>query len=151
MRKKNKKLVLQNGQEFYGYGFGSSIDSIAELVFNTSMVGYQEILSDSSYYGQIVVMTYPLIGNYGVNDDDYENFKPKMSGFIVRDYQDVPSNFRFTKTFSEILEENEDYETEVDTLTRTKNSLEADLQAQSNAFQNRVREKDREVKRRLSQ
>ena len=68
---KDRKLVLANGKEFYGVGFGSKNDVIAEIVFNTSMVGYQEILSDSSYCGQIACMTYPLIGNYGITDDDY--------------------------------------------------------------------------------
>ena len=68
----DKKLILADGAEFYGYGFGSDCESIAEVVFNTSMVGYQEILSDPSYTNQIVVMTYPLIGNYGITDEDFE-------------------------------------------------------------------------------
>ena len=95
---KNRKLVLANGKVFYGIGFGSKKDVIAEIVFNTSMVGYQEILSDSSYCGQMVCMTYPLIGNYGINEDDYESKSIKMSGFVVREYNDSPSNFRATKT-----------------------------------------------------
>jgi carbamoyl-phosphate synthase small subunit len=70
------------------------------------MVGYQEILSDPSYTGQMVVMTYPLIGNYGISDDDYEAKTPTMGGFIVREYNDLPSNFRYTKTLSEVMEEN---------------------------------------------
>lgn len=101
----NKKLVLENGKEFTGIGFGSEREVIGEIVFNTSMVGYQEILSDKSYYGQMVVMTYPLIGNYGLNDEDYETKIPQMFGFIVREYNDEPSNFRYTNTFGEILEE----------------------------------------------
>ena len=70
-RQYNKKIVLEDGAEFYGYNFGENREVIAEIVFNTSMVGYQEILSDPSYTGQAVVMTYPLIGNYGMCKDDY--------------------------------------------------------------------------------
>jgi len=70
------------------------------------MVGYQEVMSDPSYTDQIVVMTYPLIGNYGVTDEDYESKNYSIGGFIVREYNDKPSNFRYTKTFSQVLEEN---------------------------------------------
>jgi len=101
----DRKLVLANGDEFLGYGFGSKKEAIAEVVFNTSMVGYQEILSDSSYCGQMVCMTYPLIGNYGITDDDYESKSIKMSGLIVREYNDLPSNFRATKTLSDVMDE----------------------------------------------
>ena len=104
---KNRKLVLSNGMEFFGVGFGSNKEVIAEVVFNTSMVGYQEILSDSSYCGQIVCMSYPLIGNYGITDDDYESKSIKMSGFIVREYNDFPSNFRATKTLGDVMDEND--------------------------------------------
>ena len=104
---KNRKLVLANGKVFYGIGFGSKKDVIAEIVFNTSMVGYQEILSDSSYCGQMVCMTYPLIGNYGITDEDYESKSIKMSGFVVREYNDSPSNFRATKTLGDVMEEND--------------------------------------------
>ena len=104
---KNRKLVLANGMVFEGVGFGSQKDVIAEIVFNTSMVGYQEILSDSSYCGQIVCMTYPLIGNYGITDDDYESKSIKMSGFVVREYNDFPSNFRATKTLGDVMDEND--------------------------------------------
>ena len=69
---KNKKIILENGSQYYGVGFGYQGDKIVEIVFNTSMVGYQEIISDPSYTDQGVVMTYPLIGNYGMADDDYE-------------------------------------------------------------------------------
>lgn len=100
-----KMLVLENGKVMYGEGFGSSVTKIAEIVFNTSMVGYQEILSDPSYCNQMVVMSYPLIGNYGLADDDYESKKVFMSGFIVREYNDSPSNFRFTKTLAEAMNE----------------------------------------------
>ncbi len=100
----NKRmLVLENGKVMYGEGFGSDKTQIAELVFNTSMVGYQEILSDPSYCGQMVVMSYPLIGNYGLTDEDYEAKNNFMSGFIVREYNDFPSNYRYTKTLSEVM------------------------------------------------
>ena len=101
----NKKLVLENGMEFPGFGFGADKDAIAGLTFNTSMVGYQEIVSENSYYEQMVVMTYPIIGSYGVNDEDNETKNPNIGGLIVRDYNDVPSNFRYTKTLSEAMEE----------------------------------------------
>ncbi len=104
---KNKKLVLENGMVFEGQGFGADRDSIAELVFNTSMVGYQEIVSELGYFEQMVVMTYPIIGSYGVNDEDDECKNPRLGGLIVRDYNDVPSNFRYTKTLSEAMEEDD--------------------------------------------
>lgn len=102
-QEKNCKLILEDGTEFVGTGFGSDRDAIVELVFNTSMVGYQEILSDPSYTDQAVVMTYPLIGNYGINDDDYETKCPSISGFVVRDYNDEPSNFRSTETLDAVM------------------------------------------------
>lgn len=106
MREKNRKIVFEDGSEYYGFGFGSSDDKVCEIVFNTSMVGYQEIVSDLSYTDQMVVMTYPLIGNYGITDDDFECKNPSIGGIIVHDYNDMPSNFRYTKTLSELLEEN---------------------------------------------
>lgn len=106
MKKINKKLVLEDGSEYYGYGFGADCDRVCEIVFNTSLVGYQEIVSDPSYTGQTVVMTYPLIGNYGICDDDFECKMPTIGGLVVYDYNDRPSNFRYTKTLSELLEEN---------------------------------------------
>ena len=106
MKSFNKKIVLEDGEEYLGYGFGADTESILEIVFNTSMVGYQEIVSDPSYTYQMVVMTYPLIGNYGITDDDYETSKPTIGGLIVREYNNHPSNFRYTKTLSEYLEEN---------------------------------------------
>ena len=106
MKELNKKIVLEDGEEYYGYGFGAEKEAICEIVFNTSMVGYQEIVSDPSYTYQMVVMTYPLIGNYGITDDDYETKQPTIGGLIVREYNDIPSNFRYTKTLSEYLEEN---------------------------------------------
>ena len=105
MKPYDKKIILENGMEFYGYGFGSNKQAINEIVFNTSMVGYQEIISDPSYTDQMVCMTYPLIGNYGMTDDDYETRIPTMGGLIVREYNDLPSNFRYTKTLSEVLDE----------------------------------------------
>lgn len=99
-----RKLVLEDGSVYIGDGFGASTDKAVELVFNTSMVGYQEIVSDPSYTGQAVVMTYPLIGNYGMCDEDYETTRPSISGLIVREYCDEPSNFRCTETLSQVME-----------------------------------------------
>ncbi len=99
----NRKLILEDGQEYYGYGFGAYDEKVCEIVFNTSMVGYQEILSDPSYTYQAVVMTYPLIGNYGMADDDYERDTPTLGALIVREYNDEPSNFRSTATLSEVM------------------------------------------------
>ena len=101
-----RKLITEDGQEYVGTGFGADCEKVVELVFNTSMAGYQEIVSDPSYTDQAVVMTYPLIGNYGMTDDDYECKVPSLGGMITRDYNDAPSNFRYTKTLSEVLEEN---------------------------------------------
>lgn len=105
MKPFTKKIVLENGEEFYGYGFGADREAVNEIVFNTSMVGYQEILSDASYTDQMVVMTYPLIGNYGTAEEDYETKFPTIGGMIVREYNDTPSNFRYTKTLAEVFEE----------------------------------------------
>ena len=96
-------LVLEDGSSFEGEGFGSNDYRIGELVFNTSMTGYQEILTDNSYCGQIVMMTYPLIGNYGINRDDNESIKPAVFGFVVRDYSEMPSNFRCEETLDAYL------------------------------------------------
>ena len=102
---KNRKLVLEDGSQYVGTGFGYESDRVCEIVFNTSVVGYQEILSDPSYTDQAVVMTYPLIGNYGTADEDYETKIPTIGGMIVREYNDQPSNFRCTKTLSEVMED----------------------------------------------
>lgn len=102
----DRKIVFEDGKEYYGYGFGATNDRVCEIVFNTSMVGYQEVVTDPSYTYQMVVMTYPLIGNYGIADEDYETKVPTIGGLVVRDYNDMPSNFRYTKTLSEVLEEN---------------------------------------------
>lgn len=103
----DRKIILEDGSVYLGYAFGSltKADRICEIVFNTSMVGYQETVSDPSYTYQAVVMTYPLIGNYGITDDDFESKNITIGGLIVRDYNDMPSNFRYTKTLSELLEE----------------------------------------------
>ena len=105
MIRPEKKLVLESGQEFYGIGFGADCRRVCEIVFNTSVVGYQEIISDPSYAEQIVVMTYPLIGNYGITDEDFESRTPSIGGLVVRECCDTPSNFRYTKTLEEELEE----------------------------------------------
>jgi len=105
MKRPEKKLVLENGMEFYGVGFGADCRTVSEIVFNTAVVGYQEIISDPSYAEQIVVMTYPLIGNYGITDEDFESHNPALKGLVVRECCDTPSNFRFTKTLEEELDE----------------------------------------------
>src|SRR5437868_5817924 len=88
------KLALEDGTVFTGRRFGAQGETFGEVVFNTSMTGYQEVLTDPSYKGQIVVMTYPLIGNYGVNREDVESRRPQVEGFVVRELSRVPSNFR---------------------------------------------------------
>lgn len=103
---KQIKLVLENGQEFIGESIGHDIDnvySLGELVFNTSMTGYQEILSDPSYCDQMVVMTYPLIGNYGVNKDDFESLSPALKGLVVKECPEQGSNFRNEYSLRELL------------------------------------------------
>ncbi len=99
----DRKLILENGQEYYGYSFGSRNERLCEIVFNTSMVGYQEIISDPSYTYQAVVMTYPLIGNYGINSDDFESDRISIGALIVREINNKPSNFRSEKNISELL------------------------------------------------
>ena len=104
MKKFDRKLILEDGSEYYGYGFGSEDEKVTEIVFNTSPVGYQEIISDPSYTYQTVVMAYPLIGNYGIAEEDFETETPTIGGLVVRDYNDQPSNFRSKYTLSEIME-----------------------------------------------
>ncbi|WP_203332558.1 carbamoyl phosphate synthase small subunit [Planococcus beigongshangi] len=96
-------LILEDGTVFEGTAFGSDDASVGEIVFNTSMTGYQEILSDPSYCGQIVTMTYPLIGNYGINSDDFESIEPAVKGMVVRELAEHPSNFRSKSTLCELL------------------------------------------------
>ena len=98
------KLILEDGSEFFGLSFGAKKETVVEVVFNTSMVGYQEIVSDPSYTYQGVVMTYPLIGNYGMAEDDYESKNPSIGALIVAEYNDEPSNFRATETLSSVME-----------------------------------------------
>lgn len=100
----NKKLVLEDGSEFYGKAFGYKEDVYGEVVFTTSMSGYQELLTDPSLLGQMLVMTYPLVGNYGINREDYESLRPFLSALIVRDYCTHPSNFRSEKTLETYME-----------------------------------------------
>jgi len=105
LKRENAALILHDGTVFPGKKLGFLEDSgrIGEVVFNTSMSGYQEIISDPSYKGQMVCFTYPSIGNYGINLDDNESEKPFLDGIIVRDYCDIPSNFRSIKTLEEYL------------------------------------------------
>src|SRR5215216_4275674 len=87
------KLALEDGSVYAGRAFGAQGETFGEVVFNTSMTGYQEVLTDPSYTGQIVCMTYTMIGNYGVNEDDRESSKPRVEGFVVREGARVPSNY----------------------------------------------------------
>lgn len=91
---KQARLVLEDGMIFYGESFGADAEAGGEVVFNTGMTGYQEILTDPSYSGQIITMTYPLIGNYGLNQFDYEASHPFARGFVVKEYCEIPSNWR---------------------------------------------------------
>jgi carbamoyl-phosphate synthase small subunit len=99
-------LVLEDGRTFSGASFGAAGESFGEMVFNTSMTGYQEILTDPSYAGQIVCMTYPLIGNYGTNDADVESRRPWVEGFVVREASRIVSNFRSTRSLQDYLKGN---------------------------------------------
>ena len=99
-------LILENGMVFHGTSMGATTDCICEMVFNTSMVGYQEILTDPSYAGQGVVMTYPLIGNYGVNHEDEESRNPWAAAMIVRRLSPRGSNFRNEGTLDDYLKQN---------------------------------------------
>jgi carbamoyl-phosphate synthase small subunit len=99
-------LVLEDGRAFRGASFGAAGETFGEMVFNTSMTGYQEILTDPSYAGQIVCMTYPLIGNYGVNEEDVESRRPWVEGFVVREASRIASNWRSTETLDSYLKRN---------------------------------------------
>ena len=103
----DRKLILEDGSEYLGYGFGADREAVCEIVFNTSMAGYQEIISDPSYTDQAIVMSYPLIGNYGITDEDFESKMLNLGALIVREVNESPSNFRFTRTLSELLEDND--------------------------------------------
>jgi carbamoyl-phosphate synthase small subunit len=99
-------LALEDGSAFHGEGFGAIASACGEVCFNTSMTGYQEILTDPSYKGQIVTMTYPLIGNYGVNRQDIESWRPHVAGFVIRELSPVVSNWRAEVSLGEYLKEN---------------------------------------------
>ena len=99
-------LVIEVGSMFEGFSFGEERDTVGEVVFNTSMAGYQEMLTDPSYAGQIVVPTYPLIGNYGTNADDFESNRVQVSGFVVREQCEIPSHFLAAKTLNGYLRDN---------------------------------------------
>ena len=100
-----RKLLFENGREFEGCGFGAGVDAVYDTVFCTSMVGHQEIVSDPSFYGKIVVLTYPLIGSCGLSDEDYESKALSIGALVVREYNDLPSNFRYTKTLADEMSE----------------------------------------------
>lgn len=102
-----RQLVLEDGMVFTGEGFGSQTERLGEVIFHTGMTGYQELISNPSCSGQMMVMTYPLIGNYGMNRDDYETITPFIHGLIVKEYCDHPSNFRSEENLSQFLEANE--------------------------------------------
>ena len=99
-------LALEDGTIYHGEGFGARASACGEVCFNTSMTGYQEILTDPSYKGQIVTMTYPLIGNYGVNTQDVESWKPHASGFVIRELSPVVSNWRADASLNDYLVQN---------------------------------------------
>jgi carbamoyl-phosphate synthase, small subunit len=99
------RLLLEDGTLFTGLAFGAEGQSTGEVVFNTGITGYQEVLSDPSYCGQIVTMTYPLIGNYGITRDDFEAVRPYIHGFVVRRHEPVPSNWRGEYSLDRLLKE----------------------------------------------
>src|ERR1700758_1823307 len=102
----NAVLALEDGSVFHGEGFGAKASACGEVCFNTSMTGYQEILTDPSYKGQIVTMTYPLIGNYGINRQDVESRQPHVAGFIVKELPPLYSNYRADMGVEEYLARN---------------------------------------------
>lgn len=100
-------LILEDGTVFQGESYGVDGEVVGEVVFNTGMTGYQEILTDPSYFGQIVTMTYPLVGNYGINVDDIESNQPQVKGFIVRELCKEPSNWRSKESLNDFLKRND--------------------------------------------
>src|SRR5438270_6098066 len=100
------KLALEDGTVYTGRAFGAPGERCGEVVFNTSMTGYQEVLTDPSYKGQIVTMTYPHIGNYGVNGEDEESRRPQVEGFVVRELARDPGNFRSRQSLPDCLTNN---------------------------------------------
>lgn len=99
------RLLLEDGTLFTGLSFGAETQTMGEVVFNTGITGYQEVLSDPSYCGQIVTMTYPLIGNYGISRDDFESIRPYIHGFVVRRHEPTPSNWRAQYSLGQLLQE----------------------------------------------
>src|SRR3954470_22925269 len=99
-------IALEDGTVYRGTAFGARAEACGEVCFNTSMTGYQEILTDPSYKGQIVTMTYPEIGNYGVNSQDVESWRPHVAGFVIRELSPVVSNWRAELSLAEYLEKN---------------------------------------------
>lgn len=104
-QKRKALLVLEDGSVFEGNAFAGKGETMGEVVFNTGMTGYQEVITDPSYKGQIVAMTYPLVGNYGINDEDMESAGIHLEGFVVREYQPNPSNWRMTRSLKSFLED----------------------------------------------
>ncbi len=102
-KRRKAMLALEDGRVFHGWAFGSQRDAVGEVVFNTGLTGYQEVLTDPSYKGQLVTMTYPLIGNYGINDADSESVGPQVEGFIVKEVCKYPSNWRSQMTLNDYL------------------------------------------------
>jgi len=119
-------LALEDGKVFRGQAFGARGERCGEVVFNTSMTGYQEVLTDASYKGQIVAMTYPLIGNYGINDEDSESWKPWLDGFVVKELSRITSNWRATKSVDQFMKEHDIVGIEgIDTRALTRHIREA--------------------------
>ena len=102
---KKRYLVLQDGTVFEGYAFGADKCAVGELIFSTNVVGYIETLTDPSYYGQIIVQTFPMMGNYGIIESDFIG-EPALSGYVVREYCDYPSNFRCEYDLDTFLKNN---------------------------------------------
>src|SRR5439155_6336393 len=126
MRRRPAMLALEDGRAFEGEGFGAAAETTGEVVFNTAMTGYQEVLSDPSYCGQILTFTYPLIGNYGVNGEDMESSGLRAQGMVCRDMCEVPSNWRATGTLDALLvEKNLPGLSGVDTRALTRHLREA--------------------------
>ena len=104
-KERSALLVLEDGSVFEGFAFAGSGETMGEVVFNTGMTGYQEVITDPSYKGQIVTMTYPLVGNYGINEEDMESAGIHLEGFIVKEYQPNPSNWRMRQSLKSFLED----------------------------------------------
>ena len=118
MNEKKARLILEDGSVFMGRAFAPTNDRYAEIVFNTAMTGYQEILTDPSYEGQAVVMTYPMVGSYGINEEDVESRKLFLEALLVKEYVDWPSNWRSKKTLKDYLIEKTK---EIKDFNKTKN------------------------------